>query len=205
MREWEASYDRNRCRSLDVESSTWRIVEANYWISNGCTWGALRGAASVLVGVELIEWSLSVPIVIRCLSFPLVLDVGDTWNYPLVNNAGGFRERPRSLNYIYIYCVCEFIFLLVSNIVLLEKRKAISKGDRGHRRSKYFCYVSAYLSIYCCQNYWTGTSYMGETTGAFFSYAVEFSLDYHRENPRYQPFSVYDDYPGRSYRIHTVT
>lgn len=37
---------------------------------------------------------------------------------------------------------------------------------------------------------------MGETTGAFFSYAVEFSLDYHVRNPRYQPFSVYEDYPG---------
>lgn len=44
--------------------------------------------------------------------------------------------------------------------------------------------------------YWTAGSYMGETTGAFFSYAVEFSLDYHVRNPRYQPFSVYEDYPG---------
>lgn len=46
------------------------------------------------------------------------------------------------------------------------------------------------------QAYWTGTSYMGETTGAFFSYAVEFSLAFHEERPRYQPFSVYKDYPG---------
>lgn len=37
---------------------------------------------------------------------------------------------------------------------------------------------------------------MGETTGAFFSYAVEFSADYHQAHPRYQPFSVYEDYPG---------
>lgn len=44
--------------------------------------------------------------------------------------------------------------------------------------------------------YWTAISYMGETTGAFFSYAVEFSLDYHIQHPRYQPFSVYEDYPG---------
>lgn len=44
--------------------------------------------------------------------------------------------------------------------------------------------------------YWTAISYMGETTGAFFSYAVEFSLDYHIRHPRYQPFSVYEDYPG---------
>ncbi|CAM9822002.1 unnamed protein product [Sphacelaria rigidula] len=40
---------------------------------------------------------------------------------------------------------------------------------------------------------------MGETTGAFFSYAVEFSTGYLRENPRYQPFSVYEDYPGRAF------
>lgn len=37
---------------------------------------------------------------------------------------------------------------------------------------------------------------MGETTGAFFSSAVEFSLAYHQDHPRYQPFSVYEDYPG---------
>eukprot|EP00752_Nemacystus_decipiens_P004023 g3684.t2 len=49
------------------------------------------------------------------------------------------------------------------------------------------------------QAYWTAGSYMGETTGAFFSYAVEFSLDYNVRNPRYQPFSVYEDYPGREF------
>lgn len=41
---------------------------------------------------------------------------------------------------------------------------------------------------------------MGETTGAFFSYAAEFTVDYHREHPRYQPFSVYEDYPGEKLR-----
>ncbi|CAM9711848.1 unnamed protein product, partial [Ectocarpus fasciculatus] len=49
------------------------------------------------------------------------------------------------------------------------------------------------------QAYWNAGSYMGETTGAFFSYAVEFSLEYHRLHPRYQPFSVYEDYPGREF------
>lgn len=46
------------------------------------------------------------------------------------------------------------------------------------------------------QTYWSGTSYMGETTGAFFSHAIKFSLDYHDQNPRYQPLSVYQQYPG---------
>ncbi|CAM9282647.1 unnamed protein product [Ectocarpus sp. 4 AP-2014] len=49
------------------------------------------------------------------------------------------------------------------------------------------------------QAYWNAGSYMGETTGAFFSYAVEFSLEYHQLHPRYQPFSVYEDYPGREF------
>ncbi|CAN0262466.1 unnamed protein product [Ectocarpus sp. 6 AP-2014] len=49
------------------------------------------------------------------------------------------------------------------------------------------------------QAYWNAGSYMGETTGAFFSYAVEFSLEHHRLHPRYQPFSVYEDYPGREF------
>ena len=45
---------------------------------------------------------------------------------------------------------------------------------------------------------------MGETTGAFFSYAVDFSLAYHKDNPRYQPFSVYEDYPGEFVRRRVV-
>lgn len=48
---------------------------------------------------------------------------------------------------------------------------------------------------------------MGETTGAFFSYAVEFTLDYNVRNPRYQPFSVYEDYPGafpRQIRVYVL-
>ncbi|CAM9824523.1 unnamed protein product [Choristocarpus tenellus] len=46
------------------------------------------------------------------------------------------------------------------------------------------------------QGYWIGASYMGETTGAFFNFVVDYSIDYHFEHPHYQPFSVYEEYPG---------
>ncbi|CAM9223924.1 unnamed protein product, partial [Discosporangium mesarthrocarpum] len=49
------------------------------------------------------------------------------------------------------------------------------------------------------QRYWTGVSYMGQTTGAFFSFMSTFSRDYLLGHPHYQPFSVYEEYPGRAF------
>eukprot|EP00903_Cladosiphon_okamuranus_P006594 g6441.t2 len=73
----------------------------------------------------------------------------------------------------------------------------ISEDGRGLRWDHQSASTSYVMAV--DQSYWTAGSYMGETTGAFFSYAVEFSLDYHVRNPRYQPFSVYEDYPGREF------
>ncbi|CAM9243148.1 unnamed protein product [Scytosiphon promiscuus] len=73
----------------------------------------------------------------------------------------------------------------------------ISEDGRGLRWDHQAASTSLVMGV--DQAYWTAGSYMGETTGAFFSYAVEFSLDYYQIHPRYQPFSVYEDYPGREF------
>ncbi|KAG5193069.1 hypothetical protein JKP88DRAFT_346426 [Tribonema minus] len=46
-------------------------------------------------------------------------------------------------------------------------------------------------------DYWSSASYLASTTGSMFSAAVQLAAKYHQENPHYQPFSVYQKYPGR--------
>ncbi|CAN0386600.1 unnamed protein product, partial [Phaeothamnion confervicola] len=60
-----------------------------------------------------------------------------------------------------------------------------------------FTDASVMFALDIDQSYWSSASYMGSTTGALFNDLALLARQIHAEHPRYQPFSVYKEYPGQ--------